>query len=270
MERRDFLSGGIGAAGALASLASVTAAAQNLPAINWRLASSFPKSLDTIYGGAEQFARILDAVTGGKFKISIIDNAAIVRVDVRSGTDTVLVDMLRMMIFGRYIDRKAISLQRRGKLGTFAPMSGQEAVVVASTAALERDRDWVVPQYREQLAGAREEASNIREEAKTQGAQILAEMRTKAQEEADRLIAQAKAQIEAERAQAVQQLRAGIARPAPVAAHAAVREMPVDLARMHRATLAHEGEDIGRATRRRRVPAPARFAPRSIQPCAAR
>lgn len=66
--------------------------------------------------------------------------------------ETVLTDMLRMMIFGRHIDRKAISLQRRGKLGTFAPMSGQEAVVVASVAALERERDWVVPQYREQLA----------------------------------------------------------------------------------------------------------------------
>ncbi len=77
MERRDFLSGGIGAAGALAGLASVTAAAQNLPAVNWRLASSFPKSLDTIYGGAEQFARIVDAVTGGKFKVSIVDNASI-------------------------------------------------------------------------------------------------------------------------------------------------------------------------------------------------
>jgi len=53
MERRDFLSGGIGAAGALAGLAPVTAAAQNLPAVNWRLASSFPKSLDTIWGAAE-------------------------------------------------------------------------------------------------------------------------------------------------------------------------------------------------------------------------
>lgn len=62
-------------------------------------------------------------------------------------------------------------------------------------------------EYREQLAGARDEASSIREEAKAQGAQIIAEMRAKAQEESDRLIAQAKAQIEAERAQAVQQLR---------------------------------------------------------------
>ncbi len=34
MERRDFMPGGIGAAGALAGLASVTAAGQNLPAVN--------------------------------------------------------------------------------------------------------------------------------------------------------------------------------------------------------------------------------------------
>ncbi len=77
MERRDFLAGGLGSVGTLAALASSTAAAQNLPAVNWRLTSSFPKSLDTIYGGAEQFARIVESVTAGKFKISIIDNAAI-------------------------------------------------------------------------------------------------------------------------------------------------------------------------------------------------
>ena len=60
--------------------------------------------------------------------------------------------MLRLCIFGRDFDKKAISLQRRGKLGTFAPMSGQEAVVVGSVFALDREQDWVVPQYREQLA----------------------------------------------------------------------------------------------------------------------
>ena len=77
-----------------------------------------------------------------------------------------------------------------------------EAAQAEAAAALE--------QYREQLAGARDEASSIREEAKAQGAQIIAEMRVRAQEEADRLIAQAKAQIEAERVQAVQQLRGEI------------------------------------------------------------
>jgi TRAP-type mannitol/chloroaromatic compound transport system substrate-binding protein len=40
-------------------------------AIRWRLASSFPKSLDTIYGGAEVFAKKVSEMTGGKFQISV-------------------------------------------------------------------------------------------------------------------------------------------------------------------------------------------------------
>jgi pyruvate dehydrogenase E1 component alpha subunit len=67
-------------------------------------------------------------------------------------SDDELVAMLRLCIFGREFDKKAIALQRRGKLGTFAPMSGQEAAVVGSVFALDRDHDWIVPQYREQLA----------------------------------------------------------------------------------------------------------------------
>ena len=70
MERRDFLSGGFGAAGAagaagaFAGLLPGVASAQDLPAVNWRLTSSFPKSLDTIYGGADQFAdRVPAALT---------------------------------------------------------------------------------------------------------------------------------------------------------------------------------------------------------------
>jgi pyruvate dehydrogenase E1 component alpha subunit len=60
--------------------------------------------------------------------------------------------MLRLMLLGRRIDSKAISLQRRGKLGTYAPLSGQEAASVGSVFAIDRSTDWVVPQYREQLA----------------------------------------------------------------------------------------------------------------------
>ena len=63
-----------------------------------------------------------------------------------------LQEMLRLMILGRFFDQKAISLQRRGKLGTFAPMTGQEAIPVGSVFALDPATDWVVPQYREQLA----------------------------------------------------------------------------------------------------------------------
>jgi pyruvate dehydrogenase E1 component alpha subunit len=66
--------------------------------------------------------------------------------------DEELVGMLRQMLLGRHLDAKAISLQRRGKLGTFAPMSGQEAIAVGSVHALDPAVDWLVPQYREQLA----------------------------------------------------------------------------------------------------------------------
>lgn len=65
-------------------------------------------------------------------------------------------------------------------------------------------------QYQQQLAGAQDAASSIREEAKTQGAQILDEMRAHAQAESERMIAQAKAQIDAERTHAVQQLRSEV------------------------------------------------------------
>jgi pyruvate dehydrogenase E1 component alpha subunit len=67
-------------------------------------------------------------------------------------SDEQLVEMFRLMLFGRAVDQKAISLQRRGKLGTFAPMMGQEATAVGSVFALDPETDWVVPQYREQLA----------------------------------------------------------------------------------------------------------------------
>jgi pyruvate dehydrogenase E1 component alpha subunit len=60
--------------------------------------------------------------------------------------------MLRLMLLGRRIDQKAISLQRRGKLGTYAPLSGQEAASVGSVFAIDKTTDWLVPQYREQLA----------------------------------------------------------------------------------------------------------------------
>ncbi|MFZ5750347.1 MAG: TRAP transporter substrate-binding protein [Pseudomonadota bacterium] len=80
MDRRSFLTraavGGIGAAGA-ASLAA-PAIAQSAPKITWRLTSSFPKSLDTIYGGAEVLARNLSEATDGNFQIQVFAAGEIV------------------------------------------------------------------------------------------------------------------------------------------------------------------------------------------------
>ncbi|HEV8012796.1 MAG TPA: F0F1 ATP synthase subunit B [Pontimonas sp.] len=61
--------------------------------------------------------------------------------------------------------------------------------------------------YNALLAEARAEAASIRDQARTEGTQILQEMKTNAQTEADRIAQSAQAQIEAERHQAVLSLR---------------------------------------------------------------
>ena len=72
MQRRDFLKkASVGAAAGAAATLAAPAIAQTAPTIKWRLTSSFPKSLDTIYGGAEVLANRLRAMTGGKFQISV-------------------------------------------------------------------------------------------------------------------------------------------------------------------------------------------------------
>jgi TRAP-type mannitol/chloroaromatic compound transport system substrate-binding protein len=68
MERRSFIHGA-GIAGVLA--AGVAPAVHAQAAIRWRLASSFPKALDTIFGGAEDMAKRVHDSTGGKFQISV-------------------------------------------------------------------------------------------------------------------------------------------------------------------------------------------------------
>jgi TRAP-type mannitol/chloroaromatic compound transport system substrate-binding protein len=69
MERRLFVRGA-GLAGVLAAGAApaVVHAQAN---IRWRLASSFPKALDTIFGAAEVFAKSVNDMSGGKFQISV-------------------------------------------------------------------------------------------------------------------------------------------------------------------------------------------------------
>src|SRR5262252_1936697 len=76
MKRRDFLKGaGIGAA--TVAVAS-PAIAQSAPEIKWRLTSSFPKSLDTIYGAAEVFAKAVAEATDNKFQIQVFAAGEIV------------------------------------------------------------------------------------------------------------------------------------------------------------------------------------------------
>jgi len=56
--------------------------------------------------------------------------------------------MYRLMVLERTFDAKALSLQRQGRLLTYAPSEGEEATHVASALALE-EGDWLFPSYRE-------------------------------------------------------------------------------------------------------------------------
>ena len=67
MDRRSLIKNA-GFAGVLA--AGVAPAVHAQAAVRWRLSSSFPKALDTIYGAAEVFAAKVKAMSGGKFEIS--------------------------------------------------------------------------------------------------------------------------------------------------------------------------------------------------------
>lgn len=73
MDRRSFFTkasaAGVGAAAA-ATLAA-PAIAQSNPKVTWRLTSSFPKGLDTIYGGAETLSKYLSEATDGNFTIDV-------------------------------------------------------------------------------------------------------------------------------------------------------------------------------------------------------
>ncbi len=80
MERRKFLkNAGAGLAAGAAMMPTLSRAqAAALPEVKWRCASSFPKSLDTIYGAAETMARRVAAATGGKFQIQVFAGGEIV------------------------------------------------------------------------------------------------------------------------------------------------------------------------------------------------
>src|SRR5260221_6133421 len=80
MQRRKFITtAGIGAAtAAAASTVAAPAIAQGMPDVKWRLTSSFPKSLDTLYGGSELFAKMIGEMSDNKFQIRVLAAGEIV------------------------------------------------------------------------------------------------------------------------------------------------------------------------------------------------
>ena len=76
MDRRTVLKGaGLAAAAGMAS----PALAQSLPEIRWRMPSSYPKSLDTLFGAGAQIAKRVAEATDNKFQIQVFAAGEIVQ-----------------------------------------------------------------------------------------------------------------------------------------------------------------------------------------------
>ena len=118
---------------------------------------------------------------------------------------------------------KTISERTSAIEGGLAAAETKQAEADAKLAALEQ-----------KLADARHEAARIREEAREQGAAIVAEMREQAQAESTRIVEHGKTQIEAERQQAVTSLRAEVGALATGLAGRIVGESLDDEARQSR------------------------------------
>ena len=80
MQRRKFLrTTGVGvAAAATTGAIAAPAIAQSMPELKWRMTSSFPKSLDTIYGAGEVFAKYVAEASDNKFQIRVFAAGEIV------------------------------------------------------------------------------------------------------------------------------------------------------------------------------------------------
>jgi F-type H+-transporting ATPase subunit b len=117
---------------------------------------------------------------------------------------------------------------------TFAERTQAIEGGLAAAETKQAEADAKLAQLEKQLADARHEAARIREEAREQGARIVAEMREQAQAESSRIVEHGKNQIEAERQQAVTSLRAEVGTLATGLAGRIVGESLDDEARQSR------------------------------------
>jgi pyruvate dehydrogenase E1 component alpha subunit len=62
-----------------------------------------------------------------------------------------LISLYKWMVLARVFDQRVLKLQRQGRIGTYAPLIGQEAAQVGSAFTLE-EQDWIYPSYREGAA----------------------------------------------------------------------------------------------------------------------
>ena len=107
-----------------------------------------------------------------------------------------------MLVFFRFIAPRFEQVFRARREAIEGGIARAEAMQAEAKAALE--------QYRAQLAEARTEAAQIRDQARAEGQQILEELRRQAQEESARIVARGEEQLAANRQAVVNQLRGEI------------------------------------------------------------
>jgi F-type H+-transporting ATPase subunit b len=105
---------------------------------------------------------------------------------------------------------------------------------IAKAEAAQEEADAALAEYHAQLTEARAEAARIREDARAEGGEIVAELRVKAAADAAQIVEIAQRQIEAERQQAAVSLRADVGELATELASRIVGESLQDVARQSR------------------------------------
>src|SRR5215211_6773225 len=105
-------------------------------------------------------------------------------------------------VFAKFVAPRFEQVFRARREAIEGGMERAETLQAEAKAALE--------QYRTQLAEARNEAAQIRDQARAEGQQILEELRTQAQEESARIVARGEEQLVSQRQQVVNELRGQI------------------------------------------------------------
>ena len=146
-----------------------------------------------------------------------------------SWTELIIGIIAFLIIFG-FLGR--LLLPRAQKMLAERTRQIEGGLAKAEEAQAKADR--TLEEYKQQLADARHEAARLREEAREQGAQIIAEMRQQAETEARRITESAQQQIQAERQQALVALRSEVGTLATDLASRVVGESLTDEARQSR------------------------------------
>jgi F-type H+-transporting ATPase subunit b len=105
-------------------------------------------------------------------------------------------------VFAKFVAPRFEQVFRARREAIEGGIERAEAMQTEAKAALER--------YQAQLAEARNEAAQIRDQARAEGQQILEELRTQAQEESARIVARGEEQLAASRQQVLNELRTHI------------------------------------------------------------